>query len=275
MVNAGQNFIPVLTSEAGLCLTAENWQEAGVRTASCSLESLLYKPGLELLIKINKLGKYLGWQGNIILNTMTLKVNREGIFVLKSPYDGSRVTLGLKDLFAVIQHLKPQAVILPQNIIRDYPQIWDNWNDSTTPFIHAGDLEGQSLSRPHGVYFAHSLSSNWQQRERWSHLPRYAIGHFDPESIQNLLQEGVGFIESDEPARVAMYGTVYSRSGSVDLTDKSVQMLFEPIDSHCACPTCTQHLTKAYLHHLLQNTPLLCQRFLIQHNVFYIQNHLR
>lgn len=49
MLAATQNYIPVGTSEAGLCLTAENWQETKVNTLSFSLEFLLYKPGIALL----------------------------------------------------------------------------------------------------------------------------------------------------------------------------------------------------------------------------------
>ena len=47
-------------------------------------------------------------------------------------------------------------------------------------------------------------------------------------------------------------------------------MQFETIDPECTCPTCSQQFTKAYLHHLLQQTPLLCHRLLIQHNVFWM-----
>lgn len=35
----------------------------------------------------------------------------------------------------------------------------------------------------------------------------------------------------------------------------------------CDCETCQAFLSRAYLHHLLEHTPLLAQRFLIVHNV--------
>ncbi len=60
---------------------------------------------------------------------------------------------------------------------------------------------------------------------------------------------------------------MYSISGPIDLRLSSERMNFNVLDPNCSCPTCTQKLTRAYLHHLLQHTPLLCQRFLILHNI--------
>lgn len=272
MLTAVQNFIPVLTSEAGACLTTANWHEAKVMAASYSLESLLYKPGQDALKKISDISHYLVWPGVIVLNAASLVANKEGIFTLKSPYDGSRIKFTVGELLHLIQHLKPNAVILPQNIMQDFPQIWDNWNDAIVPFMHVNDLKKHEVIKPHGVYFNVLNEVDWEQLSRWSHVPRYIMGRFDSELIWRLRDQGIGFIETDEPAQAAMQGKVYSRAGDVDLTDSKTQMQFELIDADCACPTCSQRFTRAYLHHLLQHTPLLCQRFLIQHNVFYVQN---
>ncbi|KTC89769.1 queuine tRNA-ribosyltransferase family protein [Fluoribacter dumoffii] len=272
MLTAVQNFIPVLTSEAGLCLTTANWQEAKVTAASYSLEQLLYKPGQELLKSIDDLSHYLVCPGITVLNALSLRSNKEGVYVLKSPYDGSIIKFTSKDLIHLVQHLKPAAVILPANILQNFPEIWDNWNDEIIPFLHAQELKNQQLSQPHGVYFNVLDEVDWEQLERWSHLPRYVTGCFDAELVWRLGNKGIGFIETDEPAQAAMQGKVYSHAGDVDLTDSKTQMQFELIDADCVCPTCSQQFTRAYLHHLLQHTPLLCQRFLIQHNVYYVQN---
>ncbi|CAM2780578.1 queuine tRNA-ribosyltransferase [Legionella steigerwaltii] len=271
MLTAVQNFIPVLTSEAGLCLTTANWQEAEITAASYSLERLLYKPGQDGLKKITNLSHYLVWPGVLVLNAVSLVVNKEGIYTLKSPYDGSKIKFTLADLLGLIQHLKPNAVILPQKIVQDFPQIWDNWNDAIVPFMHVNDLEKHKVDKHHGIYFNVLHELDWEQLNRWSHVPRYIMGRFDPELIWRLRDKGIGFIETDEPAHAALQGKVYSRAGDVDLMDSKTQMQFELIDADCVCPTCSQQFTRAYLHHLLQHTPLLCQRFLIQHNVFYVQ----
>lgn len=267
---AVQNFIPVLTSEAGLCLTAENWQEAKVTTVSYSLEFLLHKPGVALLKKITDLRHYLGWSGTLILNAMSLVANREGVYTLKSPYDGSKTKLTAFELIELIQHLKPDAVVLPKNILQDYPHIWDAWSDSIMPFIHADDLRFHEVVRSYGVYFNYVDESTIAQLDHWSHVARYVTGTLNVELIQTLRAKGIKLIETDEPARAAFCGQVYSQNGVVDLTSMSTAMQFETIDPDCVCPTCSQRFTKAYFHHLLQHTPLLCQRFLIQHNVFWM-----
>ena len=83
--------------------------------------------------------------------------NKEGIFTLISPYDGSKLKLNYLELNELIQHLKPDAVILPPKTVQEVPGIWDNWNDAITPFIAADDLLKQELQRPHGV------SLNWNK----------------------------------------------------------------------------------------------------------------
>lgn len=273
MLAAVHNFIPLVTSAAGLNLTADNWREAKVTAVSYSLEVLLHKPGQELLRKITDLSTYLGWSGQIILNAMSLVANKEGMYQLKSPYDGSKIKITSLELVDLIQHLKPQAVVLPENILQDCPQIWDNWSDSITPFIHVTDLQYHEVLGSHGVYFNEFSESMLAQIDRWIHLPRYTAGVIDIDLVQKLRAKKVPFIETDEPAKTAMHGQVYSQSGIIDLTDSVTAMQFETIDPDCSCPSCSQQLTKAYFYHLLQHTPLLCQRFLIQHNVFWMANN--
>ncbi|MDR3503802.1 MAG: tRNA-guanine transglycosylase [Legionella sp.] len=269
MLATAQNYIPIGTSEAGLCLTAENWQEAKVSTLSFSLEFLLYKPGIALLKKIPSLSKYLGWSGAIILNASSLKANREGTYLLKSPFDGSKTKVTAVELVELIQHLNPDAVILPKKILQDCPQIWTILNESIMRFFNAEELSQHQLTQEHGVYFSDANDSLLAQ---WANVPRYVMGDFNAESIRHLRTQGVEFIETDEPVKAAFHGKVYSQQGEIDLTNKVTEMQFEIIDSACTCPVCTQQFTKAYFHHLIEHTPLLCQRFLIQHNVFWMAN---
>jgi queuine tRNA-ribosyltransferase len=269
MLATTQNYIPVGTTEAGLCLTAENWREAKVSTLSFSLEFLLYKPGIALLKKIPSLSKYLGWPGVIILNASSLKANREGTYLLKSPFDGSKTKVTAVELLELIQHLNPDAVILPKKILQDCPQIWAILSESIMPFFDAEELSQHQLTQEHGVYFNEVNDSLLAQ---WAHVPRYVVGDFNAESILHLCSQGVEFIETDEPVKAGFQGKAYSQQGEIDLTSQATEMQFEIIDAACTCPVCAQKFTKAYFHHLIEHTPLLCQRFLIQHNVFWMAN---
>ena len=56
-----------------------------------------------------------------------------------------------------------------------------------------------------------------EQLDKWSHLPRYVMGPIDARLIHDLRIKGIEFIETDEPAKAALNGTVYSQAGDIDL----------------------------------------------------------
>lgn len=259
-------FVPVLTSEAGLCLTARNWQEVGITTVSYALDALLLKPGLDALNQLSNLTSYLGWSGALILNASAFEMNKKGCYTIKSPFDGSKISLTPEALVALIHHLKPNAVILPKHIIHNFPEIWTQWDEAIKPFVHVNDLQTWQAQGFHGVYFT---DDTLELVSKCQLMPRYVIADRSLDLLLDLKTQGVEWIESNHPALLAMQGSVYSQLGVCDLTESNAAMDFEVIDTGCKCPTCSQQLTKAYLHHLFQHTPLLCYRFLIQHNVFF------
>jgi queuine/archaeosine tRNA-ribosyltransferase len=87
------------------------------------------------------------------------------------------------------------------------------------------------------------------------------------------LWQGDGLI-SDAPADNALHGWIYSATGMSAVMDKMNALRFTSLDEGCLCPTCKAGFTWAYLHHLYQHTPGLCQRLLIQHNVHYVVQNL-
>lgn len=263
-------FIPVLTSPAGLCLTQDNWREAGSTSAAFYLESLLIKPGIALL-QSTDVRSYLGSPALFILNAMDLKSNREGIYSLVSPYDGHRVKLNQIELVDLILHIKPDLVVLPKKIIQNYPELWATWDANIIPLIHAEELDLLDVPVRHGAYFNQDIiGCRDDLLKHYAAIPRYVRGELSLELMNHYLEAGVDWLESDAPANHAFNGSVYSDAGLIDLTKEDCAQQFEIISSDCACPTCTQRFTKAYLHHLFLHTPLLCQRLLIQHNIFWV-----
>ncbi|BCZ97630.1 TPA: queuine tRNA-ribosyltransferase [Legionella pneumophila] len=277
MLSTNQNFVPVLNTEAGLCLTAANWQEIKITIASCYLDLLLLKPGYSLLKNITDFTKYLGWSGHLILNASRLVSDKNGMVVLISPYDGSRIKLTNAELVHLILHIKPVAVLLPETLVNGFSELWEQWDDTILPFLSMKQLETLQVPGKHGVYFNFSEAKYnddfLSQLQKWSEFPLYVSGPIGADLIEDLNRKKSILIESDEPAKNAMQGIVYGREGNVDLTDESQAFNFQLIDENCSCPTCSAQLTRAYLHHLLANTPLLCQRFLIQHNAYYVQGN--
>lgn len=258
-------LIPIGNSPAGLCLTAANWQALKVNTLTFNLEHLLVKPGFAVLKAAPNVAAYLGWDGAIILNASGLIANKEGIITLTSVFDGSKIRLSYAQLKELILHLKPLAVLIPPKMLYDFPELWDNWDEGIIPLIPAKAAATDQPLPKHGMYC--SLNDLPAEKIPNLGLPLYVSGCTDLAKLQSLIQAGIEWIEIDYPACLGMEGRVISSEGVIDLKEERFAMDFELIDINCTCPTCCMQFTKAYLHHLFINTPLLCQRFLIQHNV--------
>lgn len=261
------SFIPVLTTEAGRCLTMANWQEMSIDTVTYDLTSLLMKPGFELLSTLPDLATYTGWQGNVVLNAVMPEMDKERGYTLRSEYDGSRRRYTSDDILRLVTQLKPQIVLLPKGIHSE----WQLLPNTIFPFFSLNDLPIKT-NRLYGVYFIYNaetpFSSLVEQIQNHSSLPCYVGGELNLSMIRELAVMGVEYVSSDVPARDACEGIVYCSNGVFSIKENSQSLNFGVIDERCSCPICRQQLTRGYLHHLLEHTPLLCQRFLIQHNVY-------
>ncbi len=239
-------FVPTLTTVAGSCLTLANWRALGIDTFSFALETLLIKPGLSFLQSLPDLRSYLGWEGILVLNANSFTANVAS-HKLRSPFDGSVSQVERAVLLLLIQQLRANLTIYDQKVQDTKPYFEYNNTQSLPDFI-------QKI-----------VSANTG--------PSYIRGDFALEQLSLLKFGSITYIESDKPAKDAIQGLVYSNGEILDLQRVGAQQ-HEPIDADCNCPVCRQGYTKAYLHHLFAQTPLLCQRFLIQHNVTFYQKQL-
>lgn len=266
-------FVPLLSSQAGSCLTMKNWQAANVTTVAFNLADLLMKPGLAVLNLLTSIHHYCGWSGPLILNGMSLLPNREDIYTVRSTYDGGVVRINVETLFALISQLKPNLIILPPGSARHFQQFWQHLPADIIPyFSHQDDLS--MVTGESGQYVdAESFDSmnDLLQLANTIETPLYIKNNHDILQFKSLLKRENCLIESNSPAQDAMTGFLYSKSGRINILNSAMREAHHIIDSECQCKTCSQQLTCAYLHHLLQHTPLLAQRFLIQHNVFFLK----
>ena len=262
-------FVPVLSSPAGSCLTTANWKALGITHASCELLALLMKPGLELLSQVSDLATYINWPDTLVLNASSLCSGVDGCYKLRSQYDGRVMIHSVEQIVTLITSLKPSILILPQGSWKKDQHLWETLPDNTLVMIPHADLLGLGVPKAnYGVYYAFkemdTFMDEWaSNKERMS----YIAGDLNLPVIRILKALGVHFIESNRPANDACLGNMYSREGDLLLLDNEHALVFDVLDKECKCPTCSQHLSRAYLHHLLANTPLLCQRMLVQHNV--------
>lgn len=222
-------YVPHLTTPAA-CLTQANWHTLGMTYGLCDLSHMIIKPGLAFWKNGTNLATYLAWDRTLILDASHLAPNAQGQFVIRSPYDGSRHELTLDEFWDLVQQLKPDMLLLPQGIAK-------RPSDSIRLLTPGPELqEHVYTSTPEGLF---------------------------------LLDGAQTLYASDQPARDAVQGVVYQSNGaSLSILDDAYAMDFRCLEEDCACPACQQSLTRAYLHHLLQSTPWLCQRFLLMHNIF-------
>lgn len=254
-----RGFVPVLSSQAGSCLTMANWEKAGIQAVSYRLDDLLMKPGLDILGSLGDIRRYSAWRGLIILNASLPAPNRDGVYRFRSIYDGAWIRLDVSVLFTLITQLNPDRVILPAGSALYLDSCWQNLPPTIEPYWHASDTRF-ATDTDVGQYFANNKEK-----------PVYHQGEFGLADFQRMARATTGFIESDIPAQEGVSGWVYSREGRFSVLDSCMAHAHQIIDRDCQCQTCYQGFTRAYLHHLLQHTPLLAQRYLVQHNSYYIQ----
>ena len=73
---------------------------------------------------------------------------------------------------------------------------------------------------------------------------------------------------SNQPAEWAFSGEVLLSHGEhYSILAPQFEQDFNELAENCDCQTCYAGFTRSYLHHLLQHTPLLAQRFLMSHNI--------
>jgi queuine tRNA-ribosyltransferase len=270
-------MVPILTTSAGSCLTAKNWQESGVPQGAFYLDALLMKPGINYLKALQSWPRYSGWEGAWVLNGSTLVAGVDDDYRLRSPFDGARIRCTQAEIMTVILSLAPQRVLLPQGLLADEVFL-QQLAKTTRILIPATETTHYQNRLFHGVYYGCTSLQEVQAlfaQPKTENFERYVYGPLsvdDWHTFTTISNQQDDFLESNMPAQEACLGMVYTQSGLLDITKTKCAQQFEPIEASCTCPTCTQQLTRAYLHHLFAHTPLLCQRFLIQHNWFVIQN---
>lgn len=262
-------FIPLLNTAAGNTLTLANWQELGIDRGAYSLTELLIKPGLAFLKSLANLRRYSPWPGPFVLNASLREASLgQASYKLRSPHDGQLIEITLPELFELIQCLQPEAVLLPLGATATQLD-WLTGLPTTACYFPGEEI----LSLAGGeqqyylVYDNNLPFNDFLQTIKGSEARiGYVIGEFSLEQFIELSAFNLSII-SDAPAKEALSGQIVHPEGRFTLTNKTMANQHQVLDENCICPSCKQKFTRAYLHHLFSHVPILCQRFLIQHNI--------
>ncbi len=104
--------------------------------------------------------------------------------------------------------------------------------------------------------------------------PRYVMGVGTPEDLVELVDMGADMFDCVMPSRNARNGQLFTRQGTLNISNNRFRLDPDPIDSQCTCYTC-QSYSRAYLRHLYKSRELLAYRLNTIHNIHYYLDLMR
>ncbi len=99
--------------------------------------------------------------------------------------------------------------------------------------------------------------------------PRHLLGIGEPEDIFGGVENGCDTFDCVAPTRMARNGTLYTKTGKINIMNAKFMNDFSPIDASCDCYTCTNY-TRAYLAHLFRANEMLAGTLASIHNLRFI-----
>jgi queuine tRNA-ribosyltransferase len=281
-------YLPVLTHESGLFLNQQDYLSLGLSTAVYNLNHLLIKPGEKTLNEAKTIAKLSGWQGFSILNAkfpedIPYQYKRSS-YHFKSPIDGARLSLTTENALQMAQHLKSDIMIPTIHLDDLKEREWRTLNQliksQAIPLLIDVSLNEQAtiLACDEQLGFVYDLYRNHTpammleflkiQARVYTHHFHYVMGNLNLRQILTLLMNGADMVESPLPLCDAVAGILYTRKKPINISLADFETDFNPIEERCLCYTC-KNFTRAYLHHLHVQTPLLSHRLQIIHNLFH------
>ena len=104
--------------------------------------------------------------------------------------------------------------------------------------------------------------------------PRYAMGLGTPSQMIEMIARGIDMFDCVLPTRVARTGTVYVSQGTLNLKNQKFASDPSPIEEGCACYSCRNGFSRAYIRHLIKSEEILGIRLTTLHNLYYYINLL-
>ncbi|MBA4311290.1 MAG: tRNA guanosine(34) transglycosylase Tgt [Chlorobiaceae bacterium] len=100
--------------------------------------------------------------------------------------------------------------------------------------------------------------------------PRYLMGVGTPENILEAIDRGVDMFDCVLPTRNGRNAQLFTRNGTLNITNLKFKNDFTPVDSACECYTC-KNFTRSYIRHLFNVKEVLGLELATIHNLYYYQ----
>jgi len=240
------------------------------------------------------------------------KITEAGV-TFASPVDGAKVFLGPEESMQVQRALGSDVVMIfdectpypaTERQARTSMELSLRWaerskrahegNDAALfGIVQGGTFEGLRLESAAGLraigfdgYAVGGLAVGEPPEERERTLeavvpalpedrPRYLMGVGKPEDIVEAVARGIDMFDCVMPTRNARNGHYFTGFGQVRIRNARYAKDLRPIEPGCACPTCSQGFTRAYLRHLDRCNEILASMLATAHNLHYYQELMR
>jgi queuine tRNA-ribosyltransferase len=101
--------------------------------------------------------------------------------------------------------------------------------------------------------------------------PRHLLGIGEPADLFGGIENGIDTFDCVTPTRIARNGSLYTRTGRINILNAKYTDDFTKIDPECACYTCKNY-TRAYLAHMFRAKEMLGATLASIHNLYFIVN---
>jgi queuine tRNA-ribosyltransferase len=104
--------------------------------------------------------------------------------------------------------------------------------------------------------------------------PKYVMGVGTPKDLIELVARGADMFDCVLPTRNARNGQMFTRNGSINISNSRFKDDTDPLEHDCTCYTC-QNYSRAYLRHLYMAKELLAYRLNTIHNIHFFINLMK
>lgn len=134
--------------------------------------------------------------------------------------------------------------------------------------IGAMDFDGFGIG---GSFAKEDMSTavKWVNEILPEDKPRHLLGIGEPEDLFMGVENGVDLFDCVGPTRIARNGTLFTKTGKINLFNSQFIRDYTPVDDKCLCDTCKNY-TRAYLSHLFRAKEMEAATLASTHNLYFI-----
>lgn len=114
-----------------------------------------------------------------------------------------------------------------------------------------------------------STAVNWVNDVLPEDKPRHLLGIGEPEDLFMAVENGCDLFDCVLPTRNGRTGTLFTRTGKINIGNKKYRDELSPVDEGCECYTCKNY-TRAYLAHLFHAKEMLAGTLASVHNLHFL-----